>query len=279
MLALGALVLAYNAHSKKEAKSAQIEARSAQLETVLCDAMRKTERFRQESQSEIRSCLDKTERRVADLEQKMRKVSEISASDGNREEINRKLSLLSEQLSSISTIQARINDLSRRIDTMESLTTAGHSTSRHRSAAVEREVPNERTGESIGDLEKRLYDIEKEIKRLREINPACVLNIVDPPSNIRNTVMKMTTLKDKPYCMKAQTTYVRELFYCTKCHSELGINDYPCCEVSRKKSFREWQKLRQGVDTTKEIKEKIDALLLEKQKITEQIKAVKRTTG
>ena len=175
LLALGALVLAYNAHSKKEAKSAQTEARSAQLETVLCDAMRKTERFRQESQSEIRRCLDKTERRVTDLEQKMRKVSENSASDGNREEINRKLDLLSEQLSSISTIQARINDLSSRIDTMERLTTAGHSISRHRNAAVEREVPNERTGESIDDLKKRLYDIEKEIKRLREINPACVL--------------------------------------------------------------------------------------------------------
>ena len=270
LLALGAFVFAYNAQSKKDAKSAQ-------LETKLCDTMQKAERFRQELQSEIRRCLDKTERRVADLEQKIRKASENGASDGSHEEINRKLGLLSEQVSSISMIQARINDLSNRIDTMESHTTADHSVLRRRSDAVEREMPNEKmVGDSIADLKKRLNDIEKEIKQLRELNPACILNTIDPPSNIRNTVMKMTTLKYKPYCMKAQTTYVRDLFYCTKCHSELRMNDYPCCEVSRKKSFREWQKLRQGVDTTKEIKEKIDALLLEKQKITEQIKARKR---
>ena len=84
--------------------------------------------------------------------------------------------------------------------------------------------------------------------------------------------MKYTTLKDKQYCTKAQITYVRDLFYCTKCHRELQVGNGPCCNVSRKKSFAEWRQKRLDVKKTKEIREKIDGLLRENQEIKERLK-------
>lgn len=131
-------------------------------------------------------------------------------------------------------------------------------------------------GNQLKELNNRLTENKKEIKRLRETNPYCFLNTISPPSNIRNTIMKMTSNKDRQYCVKAQKTYVRELFFCTNCDREYGESEGPCCNVSRKKSFHEWQKLHRAIQETKDINERIDAILKENQEIESKIKDLKK---
>ena len=71
--------------------------------------------------------------------------------------------------------------------------------------------------------------------------------------------------------MKAQTTDVMDLFYCSKCHNESSVERMPCCDTSRKKSFYAWQKARRDVDVTLRINRKIDELLNENDELRKRI--------
>lgn len=235
------------------------------------EALQRQEADRQRAQTEIVRRLDSMESRISDVEMKIRNFSadKNAMSDRNYEEVHRQLSLMSDRISQIQTAQANIDEGPRQ-------TESSRRNSRRSASGCDTAAPifeNEEPSESAADLKSRLEKNEKEIKRLREQNPACVLNTIDPPSNIRNTVMKYTTLKDKQYCTKVQITYVRDLFYCSNCHANVPLSAGPCCYVSRKKSFYEWRQRRLDVDKTKEIKEKIDDLLRENQEIKRRLKS------
>ena len=253
----------------------------AQQVADLREAMQRPETDRQRAQTEIVRRLDNMEARISRLDSMEARILAVemkvgsssvdgnAMSDRNYDEVRRQLSILSERISRIQTAQADVDEGSRQqVDSSRRGSRRSARGCDTATPAFESEAPKE----SIDDLKRRLRENEMEIKRLREQNPACVLNTIDPPSNIRNTVMKYTTLKDKQYCTKVQITYVRDLFYCSNCHWELSADAEPCCNVSRKKSFYEWRQKRRDVDRTKEIKGKIDVLLKENQEIKERLK-------
>ena len=65
------------------------------------------------------------------------------------------------------------------------------------------------------------------------------------------------------YSSTEQITYVRDMFHCTACNSELSNDDYPCCEVSRKRSFNFWKGKYHDAEKTTRINARIDELLKE----------------
>ncbi len=110
--------------------------------------------------------------------------------------------------------------------------------------------------ESVTELSNQIKRNLEEINKLRDENPACVLN--PDSSKILNTMMRMCTPTDHKYTSGKQLTYVRDLFYCTACKRE--SSNGPCCRVSAKKGFAAWRKCRDAVEKTKEINDRIDEL-------------------
>lgn len=218
----------------------------------------------QRAKSDIDHRLDRLESRISNLEVKIR---DSSRDNRNNERIQQQVNDLSEQISQMKASLGNVDSGSRR-----NRRNSGYESTINRDVATDTTAA-QASKKSGDDLKRQLKENEKEIKKLREQNPACVLNTIDPPSNIRNTVMKYPTSGQRVYYAKSQITYVRDLFYCTKCHSERTMNEGPCCDVSRKKSFREWSQRRMDVGTTADINRRIDALLEKNQEIKNLLKA------
>ena len=114
--------------------------------------------------------------------------------------------------------------------------------------------------DSIAERKGKYNENLGEIKRLRESNPACVIN--PDKRTIRNTEVRFAKGIAR-YATRKQITYVRDLFYCGACRKETRMNAGPCCDVSGMKGYNEWNKAREAVDETAKIVSRIDELYRE----------------
>lgn len=205
----------------------------------------------------------KIETRMSGIEDKMNTISEdrSAQSDEKSERIQQQLDALAEQISQIKSSDASVGNRPR--------VTAGKADPVNTAVTEDFSTDAENL---VDDLKKQLKRNDAEIQRLRKQNPACVLNTVDPPSNIRNIVMRYPTGNLRKYFTMIQVTYVRDLFYCTNCKRESALGDSPCCNVSRMKSFLEWRQKRLDVSKTTEINAQIDALLESNNEINNKLK-------
>jgi hypothetical protein len=116
---------------------------------------------------------------------------------------------------------------------------------------------------SVEELMRQYQANMAEIKRLREINPGCVLVLCHKQTRYMES--KFATKSQQQYCNKEQITYVRDLFRCTNCRKEFSIkssiaNRGGCCEVSQKQSFKNWANGIKDAQKTAEINERIEKL-------------------
>ena len=136
-------------------------------------------------------------------------------------------------------------------------------------------VQDEPTEGAIDDLQKKLNDNLAELKKLVDKNPACYLN--PSSTSIINVSKRIATAKDRRYCSCINVTLVRDMFYCSGCKRVRGMNDSPCCNVSRKQSYYRWMMERKKVDETSRINSRIDELYTENESLEKQIRSMKRS--
>ena len=118
-----------------------------------------------------------------------------------------------------------------------------------------------RSQKSIAEMSRQIKANKEEISRLRLANPLCVLVSSHKQARILETRFRPSGFAK--YSSTEQITYVRDMFHCTACNSELSKDDYPCCEVSRKRSFNFWKGKYHDAEETMRINTRIDELLKE----------------
>ena len=152
-------------------------------------------------------------------------------------------------------------------DMMKSAQMASNVQRKHSTDDVQRggQSDQESTAKANMSQKERKYLYNKnltEIKKLREEHPGCVIVPVQDQARILET--RFADAKQKKYCAKGRITYVRELFHCTNCNYDFGINHGSgCCEVSRKRSYMEWSARYRAAEKAAQIKDRIDELLEE----------------
>lgn len=104
------------------------------------------------------------------------------------------------------------------------------------------------------ELVKAVQQKSSELTKLRKDNPACLL--ADSDIGIINLKSKYGDRDQKKYYTK-QVTYVRSVFYCTKCKCE-HISE---CSTSSKKSWLAWKEAYRKIPLTQEYNRKIDAAI------------------
>ena len=114
---------------------------------------------------------------------------------------------------------------------------------------------------TIAELKNQIKANQEEIKNLRISNPGFIL--VDSAKQARILETRFRPSGLGKYCAKDQITYVRNLFRCTACNWEGSELDGPCCDVSRKRSYRLWCKAVHDAQKTEQINARIDELLKE----------------
>lgn len=105
------------------------------------------------------------------------------------------------------------------------------------------------------ELKRLIKEKKEEHLNLRKRNPACVMK--KDLRNIRNLEYRLLGREDKRYYHCKNVTYVREVFYCTKCKGDFERH---YCEGS-KASAPIWRAARDKVSETLEINAKIDVVL------------------
>lgn len=130
-------------------------------------------------------------------------------------------------------------------------------------AEVEEDV--ESKGASVEELKRQIAANKEEIAKLRKENPGCIL--VDSRKQVRILETKFRPRGFAKYCLKGQITYVRDVFHCTACDSDLVYSDMPCCRVSRQRSFNAWKKSVHDAEETTRINERIDELTRENEEL------------
>ncbi len=124
------------------------------------------------------------------------------------------------------------------------------------------------------DPKKQIADNIKEIKALRQRNPACLIE--RDTKLIRNISVRNPKKGQGKYYRTDKIVYVRDRFYCTGCKRESSVDTPPpCCKVSNVKSFNEWRGYRQSVEETDKINKRIDELYRENAVLSKKLRSSK----
>lgn len=123
---------------------------------------------------------------------------------------------------------------------------------------------------TIAELKQKLTDKQKEYIELKKKNPACVLKT--NLENIRNLDYRMVGRADKRYYSCRQVTYVRSMFWCTKCKRNFSEGRH--CDASQR-SGPLWDEAIQKVPITTAINAQIDELLSEIESLEKELSAAK----
>lgn len=245
--------------------------------------------------AEVSSTLDSVERRILEKTSGSRTLDDGSLADAKRtmDEIAKRLDAMEarvasapdgnkdfvkgmeEMLKCVEDLTKRVYNLSveqglskRLIDDLSAKLgdiTKVQDSSTNAVAAGEEQLQEQKkdwTKVPIAELERKIKANVEEIARLKERNPACVVD--NDIRSIRNTKKVMATIADWRYCKKAQITHVRDMFHCSACNGEMSLenaNDRKyCCDTSRMKGFAAWLQARKAAEETSWIVNRIDEL-------------------